>query len=134
MTGRLQPLHLAAECLWSKYGFMDGSPFEFEDRGQDFDDTPPHEDWMLIKDVMNGRQRHDLLETLVRIHLLPAIATATGETPGLMRIMTSHNPVRDARLGHANDTDIPEAWLDIGVEVSREQVLRTARDVIARTA
>lgn len=133
MTGRLMPLHLTAGCLWSKYGFMDGQPFEFEDRGPDHDDAPPHEDWILIRETMNSGQRHDLLDLLVRRHLVPAIADATGETPELVRIRSSHNPTRDARLGHGNDGAMPAGWTDIGTEVTPGQVLAAAGEIIARS-
>jgi len=130
MSGRLQPIHLSADSLWSRHGFMDGSPFEFEDRGQDFDDEPPHEDWTILRETMDSSQRADLLELLVRRHLLPAITDATGETPELARIVTAHNPVRDARMGPRNGGDVPATWTAIGVDVTRQQALAAAARIL----
>jgi len=127
MTGRLLPLHLGADSLWSKHGFSDGSPFDFEDPGPDHDDDPPHADWTLLRETMSGEQRADLLEVLVRRHLVPAIASATGATPEIVRIGTHHNPVRDARLDIHGRDGAPEGWDTIDVEVSRDQVLEAAR-------
>jgi hypothetical protein len=126
MTGRLLPLHLGADSLWSRHGFSDGSPFEFEDHGQDHDDDPPHADWTLLRETMSGVQRADLLELLVRRHLVPAIAAATGETPDIIRIATHHNPVRDARFDSHGRDGAPGSWDMIEVEVSRDEILEAA--------
>jgi hypothetical protein len=132
MTGPLKPPHLAAEGLWSRFGFGDGGPFEFEDRGQEHDDDPPHADWTLLREEMTQDQRADLLELLVRRHLLPEIAAATGETPEIARIGTHHNPVRDARLAR-DEGAMPPAWAGVGVEVAPDQVRAAAAEIIGRT-
>ncbi|MFZ3482075.1 hypothetical protein [Sphingomonas sp. 3-13AW] len=129
MTGKLQAVHLSAESLWSKHGFSDGHPFEFEDRGQEFDDAPPHEDWLLLQESLTIAQRRDLLELLVRRHLLPVIAAATGQTPALARIETHHNPIRVAQVADFGQVSAPASWSDIEVEVSRDQIIVAIQDI-----
>jgi len=130
MTGQIMPMHLGAGSLWTRYGFTDGQPFEFEDRGQEHDDDPPHDDWTIIQDTMSSKQRRDVLELLVRRHLVPAITKATGETPTIVRVGTQHNPLRDSRYDiHAPDAT-PDGWSEIWVEVSRMQIMQAVTDVI----
>lgn len=130
MTGRLLPLHLGADSLWSRHGFSEGSPYEFEDRGQDHDDDPPHADWTLVRDTLGDAHRADLLELLVRRHLVPAIVSATGSAPEIIRIGTHHNPVRDARFDSHRSDPAPEGWDEIVVEITRDQVLQAACDIL----
>lgn len=130
MTGRLLPLHMSADSLWSRHGFCEGSPYEFEDRGQDHDDDPPHADWTLVRDTLDDGRRADLLELLVRRHLVPAIASATGCEPEIVRMGTHHNPVRDARFDIHRRDCAPEGWDEIVVEITRDQVLQAACDIL----
>ena len=118
----MAPLNLAAECLWSRHGFGDGAPFRAEDRGPEFDDVA---DPMLdaLYEDMDGEGRHDVLELLVHRHLVPVIAAATGEQPQLVRIRGGHNQIRDVRLGHGNERDMPDSWRGLNVDVSEEQIL-----------
>ena len=116
----LQPVHLSAESLWSRYGFGDGDPFEFADRGPAFDDQP-HPPLQAAITALDAAARGDLVETLVRTHLLPEIARITGETPTLARVGTQHNQVRDARFRH-DPSAMPEAYADIAVTVTPTHV------------
>lgn len=123
MTGMLTTTRLSATSLWSRYGFGDGVPFEFEDRGQEHDDDPPHPDWTLLRETLSRNGRDALLILLVREHLVPAIAAATGMAPDLVVVGTGHNPVRDARMA---SQDMPAAWTDIHVDLARETVIAAA--------
>lgn len=127
MTGMLTTTRLSATSLWSRYGFGDGDPFEFEDRGQEHDDDPPHPDWTLLRETLSRDARDALLTILVREHLAPAIAAAAGTAPDLVVIRTSHNPVRDARM--VSD-EMPETWTDIHVDLARETVIAAARTIV----
>jgi hypothetical protein len=127
MTGMLTTTRLSAASLWSRHGFGDGAPFEFEDRGQEHDDDPPHPDWTMLRKTLSRDGRDALLMALVRDHLAPAIAAATGTAPEPVAIGTSHNPVRDARMDVA---DMPEAWEGVHVDLPRDTVLAAARAIM----
>ncbi len=132
MTGRIMPIHLGVDSLWNRYGFCDGDPFEFEDPGQDHDDDPPHPDWDTIQQAMTRSQRDDLLELLVVRHLLP-VAQAAGHTIRIVRIGTHHNPLQDARFRDGMRIEDMNGLEDIGVEVSREEIMRAAAEVLGRS-
>jgi len=132
MTGRIMPIHLGVDSLWSRYGFCDGNPFEFDDPGQDHDDDPPHTDWDTIRETMTKRQRDDLLELLVTRHLLP-VAQAAGHTIRIVRIGTQHNPLRDARFEDGMRIEDVDGLKGIGVKVSREEIMQAAAEVLERS-
>lgn len=115
----LLPLTLCADSLWSRYGFGDGNPFEFIDRGPDFDDQPYGPLRQAISDL-DACGRADLLERLVTRHLVPVIERATGSAPRIVRIGTQHNQVRDADFRHG--ASMPEGWDDIAVTLTSAQV------------
>lgn len=133
MTGRLLPLRLSAEGLFGRYGFGDGNPFEFADRGPAFDDQDPEPVYVRLNDDLGRKDRDDLLELLVRRHLLPLIVERTGDEPEIVRIGTHHNTVREARSDPSRPDDgMPETWKDIEAMVEEEDVL-DALDHMAST-
>ena len=128
MCGPLLAIRLDAADLWSKFGFNDGSPFEFEDLGAEHDDDPPHADWMLLDD---RSFRDDLLERLIVARLLPLIEARTGERPEIVRWGGHHNPVRDARYRAGEGAVMPASWAGIAAEVSPEDIRSEARQLAA---
>lgn len=135
MCGPLLPIDLRASALFDRHGFGDGRPFEFADRGPEHDDDPPHADYVRLYEDQDNRGRHELLERLVRRHLLPVITERTGETPTLVRIGTHHNQIRDSRFGPPQGiARMPEQWSDIVVEVSPEEILAELDEMEARSA
>lgn len=124
----MQTVTLAAEDLWSKWGFGDGNPFRREDLGPDLDDV---EDPLLdeIHDL-GMEHRCDLVDLLVRTHLVPAITAATGETPDLNLVYTNHNPTRDVR--YTQGADAPPEWMDISVEVPEDGIRTALETMIGR--
>lgn len=127
MTGPLRDLRIRADGLWSRYGFENGNPFEFEDASSP--DGGEHADWLLLRKAMRARQRHLLLDLLVRRHLVPAIVLATGEAPELEYVVTSNNPVRDVRLSSRGKGAMPADWHGINVTIPRGQVLSAANEM-----
>jgi len=134
MCGPLLPIHLRASALFDRHGFGDGRPFEFADRGPEHDDDPSHPDHVRLHEDHGSAERQDLLELLVRRHLVPAIESRTGETPTLVRIGTHHNQLRDARFGPRQGMmHMPDEWRDIVVEVSPEGILEALDELEARS-
>lgn len=131
MTETLLPTVLSASSLWSRYGFGDGFPFDFEDRGPAFDDEPLTPLQQAIA-LLSMDRRADLVEVLVRRHLLPEITRVTGDEPVIVRIGTHHNQVRDQRYGRGSSA-MPEAWDDIEVTVTPDQVAEALAEMRAHT-
>lgn len=116
MSGR--NLLLDAESLMSKWGFDDGSAL---------DDW-----WGDVYDTAPRFNTDDVLHALVVAHLVPALRAA-GHEVELIRIETSHNPVRADTLDgqlvdhYSNARRLePPVW----VALSPEQVADTVRKVI----
>ncbi len=95
--------YLNAESLFSKWGFGDGGSLWdwFYDH---YDDSP---DW----------PEDDLLYALCQAYLMPKLADA-GYHVELMRIETSHNPVRAATLNgeEVDHYDSARTWIDPPIE------------------
>jgi len=123
MNGDLKTLRLKAMDLWCRYGFSSGDPFDFEDRGPGHDDDPSAE-YAQIYDLMDREMRIDVLELLIREHLLPAIETACGETVRIERVETPHGPLRDARYELFFSVYLePPKWEDVFVDVPPEAIM-----------
>ncbi len=132
MNGELKTLRLAAMDLWDRYGFSSGDPFDFDDRGPGYDDEPSAE-WVQMHETMDRKMRIDVLETLIRSHLLPAIAAADGGSPRIDRLETPHNPIRDARYDPFFHAGLePPKWNGIFVDVSPEAIMAAVGEVRIR--
>lgn len=95
---------LTARDLSSKWGFNDG-------------DTPDHLfDYFYDNDLMDSFDWHEVLQKLVRKHLVPLLP----EDLEVYDMLTSHNPIRTDYWGERPDHyDVP----DISVSVTIEQIL-----------
>ena len=108
-------LFLDADSLLSKWGFSDGSAL-FDWWWDRFDESPPFDD-------------SDVLHALVLAYLLPALRDG-GHSVEIMRIETSHNPVRAATLDgievdhYQNGQIQPPVWVTISPEQVDEIVAR----------
>lgn len=105
-----QGLTLHSDCLVSRWGFNDGDMPEWiedacDEHGVDFADHLRHDVW------------HDTLWTLVNDHLLPAL----DQRVELVRIHTTHNPVRACTV---DGVSVEDQWteVDTTVELTPESV------------
>lgn len=110
-------LFLHADALLSKWGFNDGSTL-FDWWWDRFDESPSFDD-------------ADVLHALVLAYLVPALRSA-GHSVEIVRIETSHNPVRAEKLDgvevdhYENGQIQPPVW----VTISPEQVDEIVRKVV----
>lgn len=102
----MKTLHLHAESLASKFGFMDGdivSLFCEENN---------------IESEIKDKDSHDVLIKLVRKHLLPLVSHVK-----VFEILTLHNPIR------CEDDFIDEMrHSNVQVEVGLEEVLQCIKE------
>ena len=102
----MKTLHLHAQSLASKFGFMDGdivSLFCEENN---------------IESEIKDKDSHDVLIKLVRKHLLPLVSHVK-----VFEILTMHNPIR------CEDDFIDEMrHSDVQVEVGLEEVLQCIKE------
>lgn len=102
----MKTLHLHAQSLASKFGFMDGdivSLFCEENN---------------IESELKDKDSHDVLIKLVRKHLLPLVSHVK-----VFEILTMHNPIR------CEDDFIDEMrHSDAQVEVGLEEVLQCIKE------
>lgn len=102
----MKTLHLHAQSLASKFGFMDGdivSLFCEENN---------------IESELKDKDSHDVLIKLVRKHLLPLVSNVK-----VFEILTMHNPIR------CEDDFIDEMrHSDVQVEVGLEEVLQCIKE------
>lgn len=109
-------LFLDANSLLSKWGNGDGGVVD-EWYWDTYDEPMP-----------DGVDEADVLESLVRTHLLPLIAAA-GHTYELERIETSHNPVRLRYLDgvEVDQYNGPDLLTGIYVDIPDEVALAAVR-------
>lgn len=102
----MKTLHLHAESLASKFGFMDGDIVSLFCEENNLESE--------IKD----KDSHDVLIKLVRKHLLPLVSHVK-----VFEILTMHNPIR------CEDDFIDEMrHSDVQVEVGLEEVLQCIKE------
>lgn len=102
----MKSLHLHAQSLASKFGFMDGDIVSFFCGVNN------------IESELKDKDSHDVLIKLVRKHLLPLVSHVE-----VFEISTMHNPIR------CEDEFIDEMrQSDVQVEVGIEEVLQCIKE------